>query len=418
LAILLALSTGILFGFLPALRTTQFDLLSLTKLRGSIGGSRLGTRTGKTLVCIQVSLSMLLLISAGLFGRTLINLQSAPIGYNPNGLLFVETDPSRNPPTFVRETLNILQTMPGVSAAAVSQWPLYNNALPKLPVCVRAHDAGENGMDIEPVSPRFFETWGVPLLSGRDFDLSQDAGSSAIVNDKFVKTFFANRNPIGQQIGLGKCPGSSKTIVGVVGDHMDRQRAEITPMVYVTYPFPRMAPTTFAVRTVGDARALVSAIRRLMQEKAATVDGDVMTGIAYVERGWRQERLLAAFLFFFGLLALLISCVGIYGLLAYSVTGRTGEIGIRMALGAQTPAVIRLVTRESVVPVAAGILLGTLTFFAGVRWIESILFGISKSDPFTIIPAGTTLLLTAGIASVIPARRASRIDPMRALRSD
>jgi predicted permease len=416
-AVALAIFTGIIFGLLPAIRATRVDLVSMMKQAAGSGGGRLRLKTGKLLVCAQVGLSMLLLIGAGLFIRTLINLRSVPIGYDRNGLVFVMLDPARNPQSFIQDTVRTLENLPGVTSAAVSQWPIYNNAQPRLPVCVPGHDRSEHGMDVEPVSPRFFETWGVRLVLGRDFDLAQDTGKGVIVNDKFAKTFFPNRNPLGQQIGIGKCPGTVRAIVGVVGDHLDRQRMEITPMVYVPYPFSRRSsPSTFAVRTSGDPRTLVPALRRLMADAGANVDGDVMVGSTYVEREWRKERLLAGFLVFFGILALAISCLGIYGMLAYTVTWRTSEIGIRMALGAQRPAVVRMVIRESLLPVAAGILLGLAGALALTRWVESILFGVSKHDPLTIGAAALLFLLTAGIAAFVPARRASRIDPTHALR--
>jgi predicted permease len=416
LSVLLTLTTAILFGLAPALRTTRIDLMSAIRDRSDTNRAHLGRRTGKILVCLQVSLSMLLSLGAAVLSQTLINLQSVPMGFDPSGVLFVETDPSRNSQTFVQDTLQALQAVPGVTAAAVSQWPLYNNALPRLPVCVPQHGSGETGMDIEPVAPRFFETWGIRFLLGRDFE-AKDAGRGAIVNETFARTFFPRESPIGQQIALGRCPGSARTIVGVVADHRDRQRVEITPMVYVPYA-QRIAPTTFAVRTGGDPRLLIPAIRRLMQEKGVAVDGDVMTGTAYVAREWRQEKLLAELSLFFGTIAVFISWLGIYALLSYIVTGRRAEIGLRMALGAQPSQVLAIVLRESIAPIAAGILLGALASLAGTRWIQTILFGISSGDPLTLTVSAILLSICALIAALLPAWRASRIDPLRALRCD
>jgi len=358
----------------------------------------------------------LLSLGAAVLGRTLINLQSVPMGFNPAGVLFVETDPSRNTPTFVQDALQTLQATPGITAAAVSQWPLYNNALPRLPVCVPQRDPGETGMDIEPVSPGFFETWGVRILLGRDFE-SKDAGRAAIINEQFARTFFRNENPIGLQIAIGKCPGSPRTIVGVVADHRDRQRVEITPMVYVLYG-QRIAPTTFAVRTDSDSRLFIRVIRRLMQQRGVAVDGDVMTGTDYVEREWRQEKLLAGLLLFFGTIAVVISSLGVFALLSYMVSGRVAEIGLRMALGAQRSRVIASVLCEAIAPVAAGILFGAFASIGGTRWIQSILFGVSEGDHLTLIVPAMILSLTALIAALLPAWRASRIDPMRALRCE
>jgi ABC-type antimicrobial peptide transport system permease subunit len=187
-------------------------------------------------------------------------------------------------------------------------------------------------------------------------------------------------------------------------------------MVYGAYPFPRqISPSTFAIRTSSNAQTLIPTIRRLMQDSNGNVDGDVMTGVAYVEREWRRERLLAGFLGFFGALALTISCLGIYGMLAYIVNWRTPEIGIRMALGARRHAVIGMVIRESLVPVASGIVIGTITALVLGRWVESFLFGVAKRDAISIVAASLLLLATAGVAAYLPARRASRVDPMTAL---
>jgi predicted permease len=387
----------------------------MKQANGTIGSGRFRFNTGKLLVGIQVGLSMLLLVGAGLFVRTLLNLRSVPVGYNRDGLLFVEVDPSRSPATFIQDTLRTLENMPGVAAAAVSQWPIYNNAQPRLPICVPGY--GQQGMDFEPVSARFFEVWGVRILHGRDFIPSQDIGKNVIVNESYVKAFLGGQNPIGQQLGVGQCPGNPRTIIGVVADHLDRQRVEVKPMVYGAYPFPRqIAPSTFAIRTAGDVRPLVPVLRRLMQDSSASVDGDVMTGIAYVEREWRCERLMAAFLTFFGALALVISCLGIYGMLAYTVTWRTPEIGIRMAL--RRPPVGRGSNGGpgNPVSVTAGLLCGSIAALALMRSIEALLFGVSKADPVSTIAASLLLVLTAAAAAFMPARRASRIDPMRALR--
>jgi predicted permease len=417
-AVLLAVFAGVCFGLLPALRTTRLDLAwTMKQAAGGQAAGRFRMKTGKMLVAIQVGLSVLLLIGAGLFIRTLLNLRSVPIGYEREGLLFVAVDPSRSPATFIQDTLRSLESMPGVTSAAVSQWPIYNNAQPRLPMCIPRF--GESGMDFEPVTPNFFQTWGVRMLQGRDFILSQDIGKNVIVNQTFVKTFFGTENPIGQQFGVGKCPGSPRTIIGVVADHLDRQRVEITPMVYGAYPLPRqVTPSTFAIRTSSSVQALVPTIRRLMQQSNANVDGDVMTGIAYVEREWRRERLIAGFLIFFGVLAQTISCLGIYGMLAYIVNWRTPEIGIRMALGARKHAVIGTVVRESLVPVGSGIVIGSITALLLARWVESFLFGVAKGDIASVGAASALLLATALIAAFLPSRRASQIDPMRALRNE
>jgi ABC-type antimicrobial peptide transport system permease subunit len=212
------------------------------------------------------------------------------------------------------------------------------------------------------------------------------------------------------------CPGTPRTIVGVVGNHIDRQRAVLAPMVYVPYPSRAIEPTTLALRTAGDPRPLLPTIRRIVAGLGTRIDGDVTTGVEYKDSKFAQERLLAVLLFGFGSIALGVCSLGIYGLLTYTVSRRTPEIGLRMALGAQRADVIRLVFHESLWSVAAGIAVGLMAAFALTRLVESTLFGVSKHDPWTLAGAAIVLLLTATAAAFAPARRASRTDPMTALR--
>jgi predicted permease len=436
-AIAITLATGLIVGLLPALRTTRIELISMMKCVPRNGG-RHRIKMGKTLVCVQVAFSMLLLVGAGLFVRTLLNLIAVPVGYTPDALAFVTVDPRGTSQTFIQDTLRRFEGLPGVAAATVSQWPIYNNAQPKFPVCPPRYGGGEYGMDIEPVAPGFFETWGVRLLIGREFTLADQhyapAGERtffefgeaaarpsrvAIVNETFVKTFLGEQNAIGQEVGIGTCPGGRKTIVGVVADHLDRQREAITPMVYVPFPFPGLTPVvTFAVRTKADSKLLIDPMRRLAADAGAPVDGDVMTGAAYREREWRKERLLSGFLVVFGLTALAISCLGVYGILEYLVTLRTSELGIRMALGAPRSGIVRMVLGEPIVPVVSGMALGVTAAALVARWLASVLFGVTPLDLWTITAAASLLLLTALAAALIPARQASSIDPMSALRHE
>ena len=438
LAIALTAATGVIFGLVPALRTTRVDLVSMMRhAPHTFGRGRF--KAGKTFVCLQVALSMMLLVAAGLFVRTFANLTAMPVGYTPESLTFVTVDPRGTSQSFVRDTLRRFEGLPGITSATVSQWPIYNNAEPKFPVCIPWHAVGQYGMDIEPIAPRFFETWGVPLLVGRDFtaaDQSSPASGDerrffefgqaasrvsrvAIVNDAFVRTFLGPIGAIGREVGIGECPGDRKTIVGVVADHLDRQRAEIKPMIYVPFPFPGVTPVaTFAVRAAGDSRLLVESIRGLMADAGAPVDGDVMTGAAYREREWRRERLLSAFLVSFGLLALCISCLGVYGMLEYLVSLRASELGIRLALGAYPSALVRMVMAESMMPVGAGVVAGLGAALLFSHWIASILFGVSPRDSLTLGAAASVLSLTAAVAAFLPARRAGTIDPVVALRCE
>jgi len=413
---LAAIGVGILFGLVPAFRSSRLDLTPALKQTALAERGRLRLVPGKALVAAQIAFSMLLLIGAGLLIRTFMNLRAVPVGYEPERLLFVTIDPIGLPGQFVEESVSRLEAVPGVTAASASMWPLYNGGgtNDKLPICVAG---GGQPVDVEQVLPRFFETWGVRLILGRDF---QRAGSEpgAIVNETFVSTFLSGRNPIGQTIGMKGCPGTPRTIVGVVANHIDRQRAVLAPMVYVPYPSRAIEPTTLALRTAADPRPLVPVIRRIVAGLDTRIDGDVTTGVEYKNSKFAQERLLAALLIGFGAIALGICCVGIYGLLTYTVNRRTPEIGLRMALGAERLDVIGLIVWESLGSVAAGIVVGLVAALALTRVLESTLFGVSKRDPWTIVVAAILLLVTAAVAAFVPARRASRTDPMTALRCE
>ena len=413
-SIALTVLTGLVFGLLPAIRATPANLVSTLRQTSSTrvsGFFRL--RTGKTLVGLQVGMSMVLLIGAGMLLKTVANLKAVHVGYEPEGLLFVTTDPNRSGSGLVESGLNRLQALPGVRSVTVSQWPIYNNAEPKFAVCVPGSTPSEDSLDLEPIAPRFFETWGVRLVDGRDFNSASE--QAAIVNEAFAKKFFGGKRAVGHELSLGRCPGKPRTIVGIVADHKDRERVPVMPMVYIPYA-RTTAPSTFAIRTSGESRFQVPTVRRLMSELSASVDGDVITGIDYKNRNLRQERLLAGFLLFFGMLALVISCLGIYGMLVYTVARRTPEIGLRMVLGAQWSDVVSMVIVESLTPVAVGVAMGVIVAFALTRSVQSMLFGVSISDPSVLSGAAALFLITAAIAAFAPARRASRINPMRALR--
>ena len=408
------LLTGILFGVLPALRTSRLDLVSAMKQTSAVpSGGGVHWRSGKALVVVQVACSMSLLIGAGLLIQTFLNLRAVPVGYEPDRLLFVTIDPFNLPRQFVEQSVSRLQAVPGVTAATASMWPLYNNGGPndKLPICVAG---AEQSIDVEQVFPRFFETWGVRFKQGEDF--AATAGPVAIVNEAFATKFFVGQQALGQTIATRGCGGTSRTIVGVVANSLDRQRAELVPMVYVPYPSRGIEPTTLALRTAGDPRTLLPAIRRIVGALDTRIDGDVTTGVDYRESRFVQERLLAGLLVCFGAIALMISCLGVYGLLAYMVSRRTPEVAVRMALGAQPFDVIGLIIRESLGSVVVGIVLGLIAALALTRVLESVLFGVSRYDPLTIAAATMVLALTATAAAFVPARRASRTDPMSTLR--
>jgi ABC-type antimicrobial peptide transport system permease subunit len=209
------------------------------------------------------------------------------------------------------------------------------------------------------------------------------------------------------------------TVIGVVADHTDRPRVEITPMVYLSYRLVGPTqPMTFTLRTSGDSAAMVPTLRRVISEFPTAVGGDVTTGIEYRDRSLTQVRALSGLVTFFGVLALLLSCLGIYGVLAFTVTRRLSEIGVRMALGARIPHLVRAIASRSLMGVGLGIAIGTFLTIAATRAMSTILFGVSPTDPWILAASATVLLATAAAAMAAPLRRACRTNPLEALREE
>jgi predicted permease len=339
------------------------------------------------------------------------------MGYDPDGLLYFTIATGPNRAEFVADVMDRLERLPGVASSTASMWPLFTSAPDTyLQVCVPG-DAPKNFddrfADSDLLLPRFFETWRVPLLRGRDFQ-SAEAPGNAIVNQAFVKRYLAAGEPLGQTVGLGpKC--TPATVIGVVANSTDRPRITPRPFVYRRYT-NQPTQMTFTVRASGSTTALVPALRRIVAALGTRVFDPVTTGVEYRERTMIQERLFTVLLSGFGTLALSIACMGIYGMLAYTVTRRTAEIGIRMSLGARGADVVRMVVRESLAPVTIGVAAGVIAAMALAKLVAGALFGVSRADPWAMAGAAALFLLTAAAAAALPARRAARIDPMRALR--
>jgi hypothetical protein len=301
-----------------------------------------------------------------------------------------------------------------VTPAAVSQWPLFTNAERATRVCLQG--SREELVESDRVTARVFETWGTPFVAGRDF--SETAEQSVVVNQTFAKRYLPG-NPLGQVVGLLGCPGRQMTVVGVVADHTDRPRVEVTPMVYLSYRLVGpTVPMTFTLRTSSGSTALVAPLRRVMSEFPTAVGGDVTTGTEYRDRTLTQVRALSGLVSFFGTLAVLLSCLGIYGMLTYNVSRRTSEIGVRMALGARTRHVMRVVGAQSLLVVVSGIVVGTFAAVIVARGVATILFSVSPGDPRILVGSATLLLGVALLAMVRPLARACRINPLEALRDE
>jgi hypothetical protein len=273
----------------------------------------------------------------------------------------------------------------------------------------------------ELVSRGYFAAWGVPLIAGEDFrwDDPRNYQAVTIVNVTLARKLFGQDNVVGRSIGFGACPGLPVRIVGVVADSTNTARLKPAPMLYRPLNVTQVPTPTFAVRTMAETEPVVRRIRQLIESNGIRVAGrDISLGIDYRDRMIVKESFIARLMAVFGLTTLFISCLGLYGLLTYVVERRRAEIGLRMAVGAVAGDVVRLIVAETLAPVAAGILSGVLAAYWLTQLIESLLFAVRPADPISFSAACLVLLICAGVASIVPAVRAARLDPMRALRCD
>ena len=420
--------TGLTFGLIPAMRATQVDLASAMKENSrSVVASR--TWLSKALLVTQVAISIVLLIGAGLFVRTLQNLRSVDIGFNATSILMFRVNPALNRYSPERTTQlyqriqSSLEALPGVRSVTFTRNPLLSGSTSITGVYLQGQtDKKANDIYYMAVAPKFFDTLQIPVLAGRDFnerDVAQPE-TTAIINETAAKKYFPNQDPIGQRLGQNLEDSAKTEIIGVIRDtKYDSVRDAAPPTMYTPFRggFTSARSLTVMVRTAGDPASLTETVRTAMQQ----IDPDVpMTGVTtqsdQVEGRFAQERLFALAYSLFGVLALLLACIGLFGLMSYSVSRRTNEIGIRMALGAQRAGVVGMVLRESMLMVTIGVIVGLAGALAGGRFVESVLFGLSTTDVWTITAAIGATVVVSLAAGYLPARRASRVDPMEALR--
>jgi predicted permease len=427
-----ALLTGLLFGLAPAWQVTRVNLTPALKGAGRGLSLHSRSRLSRALVVAQVALSLLLLVGAGLFIRTLRNLQQVNTGFDARNLLLFRVDPRLS--GHQGEQINALyqrlfarmEAVPGVQAVTFSRHPLLSGSRGVRPFFVTGQNASSDGPSaahVHIVRANFLETMSVPVELGRSLREQDDARApkAAVVNQTFARRYFSNQNPIGQRFGFSPETASQIEIVGVAGNaKYDSLREETPPTIYVPWlQEARVGQMNFEVRTVGDPAPLLPAIRQAVRE----VDGnlplfDVKTQVEQASQSLAQERLFATLLSFFGLLALLLAALGLYGVIAHSVAQRTQEIGIRVALGARPRDVLRLVIGQGMRLVAPGILLGLAGAYGVTRWIASFLYEVRAVDWPTYSLIAALLLVVALLACWIPARRATKVDPLVALRSE
>jgi len=442
--LLVSLLTGVLFGLAPAWRATKLDLAtSLKQSRRTTGAV---SRLSKALIVAQVALSLLLLVGAGLFIRTLYNLQRVHLGFNQENLLVFKLQPAQGGykderlVQFYQQLFARLDNLPGVRAATFGRVPLiardnyYNGIL--LPGEVEM-TAPRRSTARQMVRENYFAALEIPFLRGRGFTAQDDAHAPhiAIVNQTFAHEYFPNDDVLGKRITFRRDKRTVE-IVGVVADtRYENQRKEIPPLLYTPWQQDGavIGEMNFTLRTAGEPTALAATVRQVVRELDSNLPvTEINSQTARSQATLGQERLSARLLSFFGGVALLLAAIGLSGVLALSVSQRTNEIGIRMALGAQTANVLRLVLGQGMKLVLLGLAVGAAIgyglkrllanqSFAPESWqtrMAEQLYGVSVTDPLTVAVIASLLVLVALAACWIPARRATKVDPMIALRCD
>jgi predicted permease len=419
--ILIVCVTTLVFGAAPAWRASRVQPGAAMAASGRVVASH--GRLGSTLVIAQVALSLVLVIGAGLFARTLHNLRTRDRGFEVTDVLVVGTSAQRagfaGPKlvAFNRELLAFIEQVPGVRAAsAAAITPLAGGGISQA-ITVNGVRTGEGEMHFNSVGPRYFDTMRTPILAGRDF-AREDAPAGpyvAIVNEAFVRQHMTGP-PLGQRVSVVGS-GREMQVIGVVKDTAYESLREAPPTVYSAHQ-QRPNSTAFVVHAPGQAAAVAAAIRAEVQARLGGRPPRISTLADQLEGSLVLERLLARVTLVFGALALTLAAVGLYGLTSYWVTSRTREIGVRVALGARSVAVLRLVLGDAMRMVAFGVVAGIVSAWGLSRLIESMVFGLTATDVTTIAFAVAVLVLTGLLAGLIPARRATRIDPQLALRNE
>jgi predicted permease len=438
--------TGIFFGLTPAWQTTRQSLTAALKdqTRASAEPSRLAVN--KLLIVAQVSLSLFLLIGAGLFMRTLRNLRTMEVGMNYENIVQFSLDMGtayspQQRSDFYKRVLERLESLPGAHSATLLYFSLlsgdsisYNVTTPGFPESPEV----STECDAMAVGPRFFETMKMPILAGRDFDpqderpippakgdakpgtVAEAQPLSAVINQSMARFFYRDQDPIGKRFSI-KGSKQEFEVVGVTQDSKYEDLREQTPRIYYVYYFqqPQRTSVTFQLRTDTKASDFGRGIQQLVSEMDRQVQVVGLKTMAdVVDQSLMQERFIAQSATAFSLVALVLACIGLYGVTSNAVNRRTNEIGIRMALGAKTHDVVKLVMQEVLLLVGLGAAIGLLAAFATMRLVSNLLFGIRPTDPLTIAFATLLLIMVAALAGYLPARRASHMDPLIALRAE
>jgi predicted permease len=436
----ITLAAGLLFGLLPALQATRTDAGVALKEQGRGSGGSLGrTRWGRTLVSLQLALSLPLLVCAGLLAQTFYNLQHVQLGYPIERLLTLGIDArtagynSQRSGALFRDVLERVQRIPGVTAATYSHNGLFTGSSSSDDVVVegftpQSDKDKDSAWDM--VAPRYFSTIGVPMLLGREILESDRDGTPkvCVVNDAFARKFFAGRNPVGLHVSLiDETPnGPRPWVYEVVGVSRNHRTSSLTEDVHPRFYTPMAQPhgevlkrANFLIRTATVNSAVLAMVRKIVEGidpslpvmSAHTMEEQLVPVTA-------ANRATAQVAVAFGIVALMLAAIGLYGVLSYGIARRRREIAVRIALGAQPGRVIQMILRETGALVLGGLLVGGAMTYGAARWIASQLYGVAPYDPFVVALSAGLLVGVALSAVYLPARRASRVAPMTALRQE
>jgi predicted permease len=429
----LSVATGLLFGLLPAMKATRLNLESTLREQGSsVSGSIGQVRFRKGLVVSQVVLTTVLLVGAGLFTRSLSNLKRIDLGMRPDNLVAFSVAPELNGYSPQRtialfDSLHQrLESQPGVEAVTESLIQAFTESNSSSNITVEGYNAQEDedtNVGQNNIGPNYFSAMGIPLIKGREFNVSDTENSQkvAVINESFVRRFFGDREPVGAKFAFG---GGDKIkpdiqIIGVVKDSKHASvREQAKPFLYTPYSqYARLGEITFYVKTKQEVGQMTASLRNAVQGLDANLPiFNLKTLEQQIDESLFADRFMTMLSMCFAVLAALLAAIGLYGVMAYTVTRRTREIGIRMALGATRGTVSWLILREVVILAAIGLVVGLPAAYGLGRLAESMLFGIKASDPIVFVAAALLLTGATLLGGYLPARKAAGIDPLKALR--
>ena len=423
-AILLSAVTALMFGLVPALRAARVDVAA--ELKSSSRTIRRGARSflTRSLIVAQIAMSVVLLVSAALLLGTLRRLDDVNVGFDAERLLLFRVDPrlsgydGARVVALYRELHDRLATLPGVAGVTSSRHPQLSGGSRSNTVSVLGQDErNAHRVLVNPVGRDYFQTMRLPVISGRPFRPEDDerVGLVAIVSEKLAQQLFPGENPVGRRLRFN---GAEPEIVGVAADAKYYSvRQEIEPVLYIAFLQTERGQASFALRTEGDPLAIVPLVRQAVREVDPNLPlFEIRTQRDAIHATLGAERLLARLATAFGVLALALACVGIYALASYATAQRTGEIGIRLALGAPASSILWLVTRGMVVLIAIGAAIGLVTAVAASRTFAELLYGLTPTDPLTLVAVVAVVAAVALVAVLAPANRAKRVSPLVAIR--